>query len=161
MMELRRALTGTPQRLYWDLLGKYTFTGQEKERHTITPQPSWAKYDFLFIKTNLLFTPQEDGKNNNWLWYEINDGVTSMSSYEGYGDSGARSEKHSAVLIRDTTDEKWYLYTLMNYRGVNITSSATLADITVKFGAYYGGLYDLLTGTIEVYGGSFREGSAS
>lgn len=161
MMELRRALTSTPQRLYWDFLDEHTFTGQSQERYTITPQPSWAKYDFIFIKTDLMFTPPQEEAKGNWLWFRINDGVNAPSSWDGTGSSGARGEEYSAILIRNTTDEKWYFHTLRGNRGVSITSSATLADITIEFGAYYNSPYDLLTGTIEVYGGSFREGSAS
>lgn len=141
--------------LSFDYLGTYTFSGQVQERKTISPHPSWSKYDFIMIKPNLAFAKQEGQSGGNWLWYEISDGSNTHSNYDSDGSVNPRNEKFTTVLIRDNEEGKWYLCPVAGGRSASIASNAEISDITIKFGLYHGTTYAIATGKIEVYGGSF------
>lgn len=139
-----------------------TFTGEIQERKTITPAPSWAEYDFLLIVPDLIISSQDGQSSANRLWYSISEGTNNRKeNYDGQGAVGVRDVFSTVVIAKGTyPSSQEYVWLASCWAGGRLAyiaahDGATLADVTIVYGLFYGGTYGIATGTAEVYGGKF------
>lgn len=145
-----------------DLLHTMTFVDAlgESGRQSIAGNASWAKYDMLLFVPDITITAQDGQTSGNWLRMEIARGSTLNGNYNSLGTVGKRDEYFTACVCKGWNGDRYYWrYGFIGDRGGSIPfantqdkDSETLADLTYKYGPYYGGTNATMSGTVKIYG---------
>lgn len=145
-----------------DLLRTVTFENTN-EQIAITPDASWAQYNFLLFVPDLTITTQEGQTAGNWLFFRIIGNRGGGCQYEGTGNAGKRDTGSMLVLSKGwNTDRYVWVFSFISGRSSSLMlkdifniDSETFSDLTYEYGGYYQSTYGLLNGTVKIYGGKF------